>query len=139
MFPKQPGLAARQPRLPDEWAEEEGPIPLLDTASLHKRPLLTLGLAVPPFPRGSAWPSAGAAHRAKASCDVKLTFVLLQAGGTDMGTRVPQCTLLQAGATATDNRVPRNRLLEPEVSPRFWPLTPQLSQPPNRRGFLGAL
>lgn len=38
------------PRLPDEWAEEEGPIPLLDTASLHKRPLLTLGLAVPTLP-----------------------------------------------------------------------------------------
>lgn len=48
----QSSLAWRRasPRLPDEWAEEEGPIPLLDTASLHKRPLLTLGLAVPTLP-----------------------------------------------------------------------------------------
>lgn len=88
MFPKQPGLAACQPWLPDEWAEEEGPIPLLDTALLHKRPLLTLGLAVPPLPRGSAWPSAGAAHRAKAACDVGLGSVL-PGGGIATNTRVP--------------------------------------------------
>lgn len=37
--------------LPDEWVEEEGPIPLLDTASLYKRPLLTLELAVPFSPK----------------------------------------------------------------------------------------
>lgn len=123
MFPKQAGLAARQPWLPDEWAEEEGPIPLLDTASLHKRPLLTLGLAVPPLLKGSAgpWPEQHTGPRQQAACDVGRGSVLLWGGGTVTDTRVPRC------GTARTRCQPQFLALDP----------PLLSTPPTAEHSLG--